>query len=277
MSKHLETGVKIPGFQYDTPHQPQKSFQTLLQEAETPVLMVMLRNFGHPITRHYIENYLQTADFLGAARLVCVVQSQPKNLQAAVPQSGMPFEVICDAAGALYDYFEVPEAGRLTSYSIDAMKIISAAKKEGYTPQKGERQRLPLTALIQPDGTVVFAYYGKTLTDMPEDCAAMEQTVQIALEQWATLQPSAEPSFATVGAAPEAQPEPDAFAQTLPDEIAVEPLAQPEPVAEPQPESDQEDFYQAFEALKQQLNQETELKQEQSNADLDVLGFGDFE
>lgn len=183
MSKYLRTGTKIPEFTYDTPHHPQKSFHQYLQD-DKPVIMVLLRNFGHPITRHYLAKYIETIDDLRSARLMCVVRSGPQSIERAIPDGYLPFEIVCDARGDLHSFFEVPTASKAMSYSWQAFKIFSQAKKEGYKPPKGEEQLLPLTALIGQDGRTVFAHYGTSLTDLPQDCDAMEDAVYEALQQW---------------------------------------------------------------------------------------------
>lgn len=178
MGMRLKAGNVIPAFCYDTPYEPQKSFYELTA-GEKPVMMIFLRNFGHPLTRHYIMKYLDSAQALTNLRLVCVVQSQPQTIAAAVSQSELPFELICDADGVLYDYFEIPKsASRLRCYSLDAIKIIRQAQKEGYVPSKNELHQLPLTLVVGNEGKVLFAHYGRSLTDLPSDCYAMERVAE---------------------------------------------------------------------------------------------------
>lgn len=178
MGMRLKAGSVIPAFCYDTPYEPQKSFYELTA-GEKPVMLIFLRNFGHPLTRHYIMQYLETAQALTNLRLVCVVQSQPQTIAAAVPQGALPFELMCDADGVLYDYFEIPKTtSRLRCYSLDAIKIIRQAQKEGYVPSKNEPHQLPLTLVVGNEGEVLFAHYGRSLTDLPSDCYAMERVAE---------------------------------------------------------------------------------------------------
>lgn len=178
MGKRLQVGSVIPAFCYDTPYEPQKSFYELIA-GEKPVMLVFLRNFGHPITRHYIMQYLESIRALTNLRLVCVVQSQPQTIAAAVPQGALPFELMCDADAVLYDYFDIPQSSsRLKSYSLQALKIIRQAQKEGYVPAKNEPHQLPLTLIVGNKGEVLFAHYGRSVTDLPSDCYAMERVAQ---------------------------------------------------------------------------------------------------
>ena len=178
MAKRLKTGDKLPAFSYDTPYEPQKSFYALLQ-GECPVLMVFLPNFGHPISRHFISQYLETIYALRAVRLVCVVRSRPETIAAAVPRGALPFELICDAEGALYDYFQIPQKqGLLRCYSLEGMRILKQARQQGYCPSKNEYHQLPLTLVVDREGRVQFVHYGRSMTDLPADCSAMEHVAR---------------------------------------------------------------------------------------------------
>ena len=178
MAKHLKAGDKLPAFSYDTPYEPQKSFSGFLQQ-DGPVLMVFLPNFGHPITRHFITQYLETIYALRSVRLACVVRSRPEAIARVAPKGSLPFELICDAEGALYDYFQIPQKqGMLRCYSLEGMRIIKQARQEGYSPAKNERHQLPLTLVVDGERQVLFAHYGHSMTDLPADCSAMERVAQ---------------------------------------------------------------------------------------------------
>lgn len=178
MGKRLAAGAKIPAFYYDTPYEPQKSFYELLAK-DGPVMMVFLRNFGHPLTRHYIMEYLESFPALRSGRLVCVVRTQPQTISHAIPKGAIPFEVMCDPEGVLYDFFDIPEsASKLKSYSLEALRILKEAQKEGYVPGKKELQQLPLTLVVGREGQVLFAHYGRSVTDLPADCSAMQQVLE---------------------------------------------------------------------------------------------------
>lgn len=188
MAKRLKAGDTIPAFSYDTPYEPQKSFYGLL-EGEHPVLMVFFPNFGHPITRHFITQYLDTIYALRSVRLVCVVRSKPETIAKAAPKGSLPFELICDAEGVLYDYFQIPQKhGMLRCYSLEGMRIIKKARQQGYSPAKNEPHQMPLTLVAAEGGKVLFAHYGRSMTDLPADCSAMERVAQEL-----RLPPQAEP------------------------------------------------------------------------------------
>lgn len=179
MSVSLTEGMYLPEFFYDTPFVPQKSFYKLARSGE-PLFVIFLANFGHPVTRTYLARYCETAQKLEGCRLAVVVRSKPQVISKALPPEAIPFELICDAEGALYEYFQVPqETSPLKYTSLDAARILRRAKQQGYQIPKGQPQQLPLTLLVGKEGEIMLAHYGRTLTDFPEDGTALERTVKL--------------------------------------------------------------------------------------------------
>ena len=180
----LRYGDVMPEFHYDTPYQPQKSFQELTL-GTSPLAVIFLANFGHPITRYFLAKYYTTYSELIDCRLAVVVKSKPQVISAAFPPGAIPFEIICDPEGALYDYFEIPtETNAYKFASLESLKILRAARKEGYRLKKDQPQQLPLTLILAPGGGVGMAHYGSSLTDFPEDCQAIQRTVDHMEAGW---------------------------------------------------------------------------------------------
>lgn len=227
----LQAGDRIPRFTYDSPYAPQLPFYDLLAD-DKPLFLVFLRNFGHPITRHYVMEYIQDKDKLTSARLACVVRTDPHVIAGAIPEEQMPFSLICDAAGVLYEHFCVPTTTSwFRSHSLTALRILKAARKMGYKAAEGETYQLPLTLLIDREGTVLMAHYGQSLTDMPENCAALEKVAAAVLEARRKAEEKQRRQAARQGEAEPAEaPEPEAG------EAPAEAPAAPEeePAEEPQ-------------------------------------------
>ncbi len=175
------TGTIVPQFTYDTPYQAENDFYALCA-GESPLVMMFLPNFGHPISRAYITAYIDTLPALTAGRIACVVRSDPARIAESLGGAQLPFPLICDAEGVLYEYFDVRETTSLFDWTFAARRVMKAAKKEGYCPKKGEAQLLPLTLVLGEAGKVIYAHRARSLTDLPEDCEAIQTVcVQLAL------------------------------------------------------------------------------------------------
>ena len=59
MGKRIAPGDKLPFFQYDTPYSAANSFRRLLAE-RSPLVLVFMSNFGHPVTRTFVSRYSHT-------------------------------------------------------------------------------------------------------------------------------------------------------------------------------------------------------------------------
>ena len=153
---YLEQGSTLPKFRYDAPYAAQQSITELYRSQ--PAVMVFLSNFGHPITRAVVKDYLSTLDSLQGCSLACVVHSRHESVAHALQGRELPFTMICDADGELYRHFEIPqETSPLRYSSLRAAAILHKAKKEGYSP-KGQPQQLPLPLVVDPDGTLRLAH-----------------------------------------------------------------------------------------------------------------------
>ncbi len=178
MAGRVSTGDKLPFFLYDTPYSAQNRFRDLVAE-HAPLVLVFMNNFGHPVTRTFAERYARTHDALRDGGFAMVVRSRADKLSRSIGPDTLPFPLLCDADGVLYDLLEIPQrSGALTSYSLEAWQILREAKRNGYRPPKDMVQQLPLTLILDADGTVLFSHYGASLTDVPEDCEAMQALLE---------------------------------------------------------------------------------------------------
>ena len=183
MKQRFREGDVIQRFSFDTPYHPANDFYSLCSD-EQPVCMVFLRNFGHPITRHYILAYAQDHAQLLDARLVVVVRSDPGTLAQNIPEGVIPFTILCDPEGVLAEYFAQQAVSGWRGRSGESARILRSAKKEGFREEKGP-QPLPLTLLVGEGGRVLYVHYGRTFTDLPENSAA----VQRVSRAWLDAQP----------------------------------------------------------------------------------------
>ena len=195
---HL-AGTSIPRFTYDTPWSPGNDFFDLCG-GEKPLAMIFLPAFDHPITRAYLTRYLKSLSDLKGVRLACVVRSSPKSVAQDLEGRALPFTVICDQPGVLYNFLGVETAG-LLNWSFEAQRIIRSAQARGMRYNRKAPQLLPLTLVVGKEGAILFTHYGRNLTDMPGDCGAIcslceevwEMTRRIQGQDDAPAKPKAKP------------------------------------------------------------------------------------
>ena len=156
MGKQIKAGEKLPFFKYDTPYSAANSFRQLLAE-HAPLVLVFMSNFGHPITRTFVGRYAATYDELTGGSLALVVRSRADRLARSVGPDTLPYPLLCDADGVLYDLLDIPtRSGALSTYSLEAWQIMRDAKRRGYHSPANGQQQLPLTLVLDKDGTVLF-------------------------------------------------------------------------------------------------------------------------
>lgn len=178
MGERISVGDKLPFFLYDTPYSAQNRVRDLLA-AKSPLVMIFMANFGHPITRTFAGRYAETFGALQDGALALVVRSRADKLSRSIGPDTLPYPLLCDADGVLYDYLDIPQnSSPLMTYSLEGWRILREAKKQGYRPPRGTPQQLPLTLILDRDGTVLFCHYGASLTDVPEDCASIQNLLE---------------------------------------------------------------------------------------------------
>ena len=173
----IRVGDRLPFFLYDTPYSAGNRFRDLL-DAQAPLVLVFMANFGHPITRTFASRYADTYTSLHDGGFALVVRSRADKLARSIGPDTLPYPLLCDAAGVLYEHLSIPTSkSTLMSYSLEAGASCARPKSRA-TSVKGAEQQLPLTLILDRDGTVLFCHYGASLTDVPEDCAAIQSLLE---------------------------------------------------------------------------------------------------
>ena len=178
MADRIHVGDKIPFFLYDTPYSAKNRFRDLLSQ-RAPLVLVFMANFGHPITRTFASRYANTYGSLRDGGFALVVRSRADKLSRSIGPNTLPYPLLCDAEGVLYEHLDIPQSSSaLMTYSLEGWRILREAKRQGYQAAKGQMQQLPLTLILDKDGTVLFCHYGASLTDVPTDCEAMQSLLE---------------------------------------------------------------------------------------------------
>jgi len=178
VGERIAVGDKLPFFVYDTPYSAQNRFRDLLQR-KSPLVLVFMANFGHPITRTFASRYANTYGSLRDGGFALVVRSRADKLSRSIGPNTLPYPLLCDAEGVLYEHLDIPQSSSaLMTYSLEGWRILREAKRQGYQAAKGQMQQLPLTLILDKDGTVLFSHYGASLTDVPADCGAAQSLLE---------------------------------------------------------------------------------------------------
>ena len=100
MAERIRVGDRLPFFLYDTPYSAGNRFRDLL-DAQAPLVLVFMANFGHPITRTFASRYADTYTSLHDGGFALVVRSRADKLARSIGPDTLPYPLLCDAAGVL--------------------------------------------------------------------------------------------------------------------------------------------------------------------------------
>lgn len=168
----LKINDRMPDFCCPTPFQPELKLYDALQRVEGKTALVFLRYYGCPICQLDIREFAESYDAITAAggQLLVVLQSDPARLAAQLTQGELPFDILCDPDQKLYKELAIePAASMLKMMSFAALKKIIRSTKRGFKhgEYEGIEEQLPAAFLLQRDGTVLWAHYGKDVGDVP--------------------------------------------------------------------------------------------------------------
>ena len=194
MAERIRVGDRLPFFLYDTPYSAGNRFRDLL-DAQAPLVLVFMANFGHPITRTFASRYADTYTSLHDGGFALVVRSRADKLARSIGPDTLPYPLLCDAAGVLYEHLSIPTSkSTLMSYSLEGWRILREDQKAGLPrPSKGAEQQLPLTLVVGHMGKILFTHSGRSQTDLPEDCAAIREITREVVRTMAEDQRRAHP------------------------------------------------------------------------------------
>ncbi|AVM70336.1 peroxiredoxin [Lachnospiraceae bacterium oral taxon 500] len=171
-NKRLAVGDIMPDFSFHTPFTANLTLADTVRKAAKTVLL-FLRYYGCPVCQYDIhrlaENYQQITAAGGQA--LVVLQSDPAGLAAQLQPDSLPFEIICDPDARLYKSFDIrPAASKAQMIDADTMVKIAKAKAAGckHGAYEGEELQLPAAFILDQDRHVLYAHYGKSVSDTPD-------------------------------------------------------------------------------------------------------------
>lgn len=169
--KTLAVGDKLDGFIYDT---PSATALNLAKTIRKPTLIIFSRYYSCTLCKLLIARI--TASYPAIRLAGYDVKVVLQSTQTALEKTKYPFDIICDPKAKLYDRYNVFEADSdlsMVATSPGMIKLMGGIRKMAnsmYEEQKseGRSRQLPAVFLIDIDMTVKYAYYGKTVDDIPE-------------------------------------------------------------------------------------------------------------
>lgn len=136
------------------------------------VLLSFMRDAGCPICELRLARLALRADSLKAAntRVILVYESDAATMRQYLVDKDLPFTFIADPEGALYDLFGLEKSFTKTMLGFvnGAGKKIKAGKKlqtQEVPRENAEKTRITADFILDEQGVVQRAYYGKYLGD----------------------------------------------------------------------------------------------------------------
>lgn len=167
----LAAGDRMPGFTFDTPYAQGLSLADAVDEGGA--VLALLRYAGCPLCQMDIVAFRNDIAHIGdkGAKLLVVLQSTPESVREQLGEMGLPFTVICDPEGSLYEQLCVRAAPNKLALAggISTIKRLQQAKKAGieHGAYEGEELQLPAVFIVDRDLNVRYAHYAKNVSDMP--------------------------------------------------------------------------------------------------------------
>ena len=135
------------------------------------VLLVFMRNAGCPVCNLRMHHLLQEAPYFQAHNLtvVAVYESTPEHLRQYLADQPVPFTMVPNPDQSLYRLYglEVSGGKALASVFHGVMGKAKAGQKLFVRPlaQDGSKNRIGAEFLLDEQGTVAVAHYGRYIGD----------------------------------------------------------------------------------------------------------------
>lgn len=174
----LNIGGQMPDFVFDTPFEKGLSFHEVAKGKKT--VLIFLRYYGCIMCQlnmaQYAADYGQVED--AGAQLLIVLQSDPQGIadQLKDPHS-LPYRIVCDPQKKIYEMLAInPAHSREEMASPSALAKIEKAKAAGFEhgAYEGDPLQLPAAFVMDENNVVCYAYYGKTMDDLPDTRALVQ-------------------------------------------------------------------------------------------------------
>ena len=163
----IAPGAKIQPFTFTDQTGATKNFPDDFKGGKTAIFF--LRHLGCPLCKAKIaELKAASARFQAASvSLVVVVQSTVKRVREFADQEKIPYLLVADREKILYNRFEVRRGGlkEFTAPAAFAATVRAALQGHMHGRFEGDEFQVPAAFLLSPQAEVLFAHYGKDISD----------------------------------------------------------------------------------------------------------------
>lgn len=168
----LHAGDRMPDLRYDTPFASSLSLGETARRVKGRTALVFLRYYGCPLCQYDIHQYAKEHEKIARAggQLLVALQSDPEKLAQTLAPGDLPFDLLCDPAGAFYKLLDIRPAASPAGLA-DAGTLVKLAKvKAGgfaHGEYEGDELQLPAAFVFGPDLTLTHVHYGTSAGDVP--------------------------------------------------------------------------------------------------------------
>ncbi len=171
----LNVGDKMPDITFSTPYEQGRTLSETVSRVKGKTALVFLRYYGCTLCQYNIHVFMTEHEKIAATggQMLVVLQSDPGKLAAQVEKGKLPFDIICDPDQAIYTLLDIKPAGSkeemrdgTTAAKIAALKA-KVPVEYTHGEYEGNEFQLPATFVVEPDLTVTYAGYHKTIGDTP--------------------------------------------------------------------------------------------------------------
>ena len=166
----LTKGDAAPDVEFDTPWKA-KNF---LHKAcgNNPGVLIFLRYQGCPVCRMEMARLKSRIGLFEKkhAKVFVFLQSRPETVANLSAEDDWPFTIVCDPDGDIFRTYGVAPGGIFKYLHPAGLVAAIKATVLGFRHGKfeGHETQLPAVFITDAEQTIQFAYYGNTISDVPD-------------------------------------------------------------------------------------------------------------
>ena len=166
----LKDGDMAPDFQFDTPWEPSRNFYKINEK--NPCVLIFLRYQGCPVCQMEMARLKGKIDLFTQkkASVFVILQSSAQTVASLSSPEDWPFTIICDPDGVLFKQYGVAPGGIFKYLHPAGLVAAVKATFSGFRHGKfeGKETQLPAAFVVSADHKIQYAYYGTTISDVPD-------------------------------------------------------------------------------------------------------------